>query len=105
MKELNNEDVAAWYQARLARLTVTRPELRCELPPMPADPLDCRWCHGRRKLIQGIPELNYCLNGCARNDLAPFRYECVECGRDFDTGLFLAAWCPQCEHVAAEQAE
>jgi hypothetical protein len=106
MKEINNEDVIAWYQQRLARLTLSRPEPRRQLPPMPEDPLECRWCGARRRLIDLTePELNYCLNGCSRNDLAPFRYGCVTCGREFDTGLYLAAWCPDCEHVVAEQAE
>lgn len=55
------------------------------LPPMPEDPLQCRWCARRRRvLVEGSPP--HCDGGCAPNDQAPYLGHCDFCEREFRTG-------------------
>lgn len=75
-----------------------RPYEPAGLPPVPADPMQCRWCGGRlRLLIDGDPQSTFCQNLCAPNDVAPFTVECAECGRSFQTGKHHATICHACE--------
>lgn len=70
-----------------------------ELPPLPTDPVVCRWCGGRlRALLEGEPA-TYCQNRCATNDAAPYFGHCDECGADFWTGKVSASTCYECDQA------
>lgn len=67
------------------------------LAPMPEDPSRCRWCGARRKAVIAGVRMDYCDNGCAPNDQAPYRDDCAECHRPFQTGKRGAVTCHWCE--------
>lgn len=65
--------------------------------PMPEDPAKCRWCSGKLIALIEFEEADYCQNGCAKNDTAPFGGTCDECRREFQTGKRHALLCHDCE--------
>ena len=75
-----------------------------ELPPMPEDPLVCRWCGGRRVMVNLFTD-SFCPALCSRNDLAPFTHECPACGCTFQTGRHHPGLCPRCEAEALSERE
>lgn len=62
--------------------------------PIPADPGQCRWCGGTRKVLHGH---DYCATGCTPNDQAAHECRCADCGRVFMSGKFGAEQCHPCE--------
>src|SRR5687768_6420636 len=76
------------------------------LPPIPADPLRCRWCGGRRRAIlsatDNAPEVIICPSGCADNDQHPYSHDCTDCHRQFTSGRKLEDQCFECN--AKDQA-
>lgn len=72
---------------------------------MPTDPSKCRWCGGTLRALLEFEEPDYCQNGCAKNDQAPFTADCRECNREFKTGrrLIGATFCYECEKAGIEQ--
>lgn len=76
------------------------------LPPMPSDPMICRWCGSRRVLlIADDPQSWFCQRLCAPNEQAPYRVDCTECGCEFDTGLHRASTCPRCTQALIDNIE
>lgn len=69
--------------------------------PLPADPTRCRWCDGQLRALYDDGPVDYCQNGCARNDVAPYLADCTGCGQAFHTGERMATTCYPCK--SAEQ--
>lgn len=64
------------------------------LPPMPDDPMVCRWCESRRVKLSTGDVL--CSRGCAANESAPYAGQCSICAREFETGSSDTSVCWQC---------
>ncbi len=71
------------------------------LPPVPSDPLQCRWCGGRRVLATKLdtPEQAMCQSGCQPNTADPaYTRDCSECGCTWKTGRTNGpVLCPRCD--------
>jgi hypothetical protein len=80
-------------------LSNSAPARDLDAPPMPTDPLDCRWCGARRTPIGDGKSI--CPNRCWENDQSPFTGHCEECRTDFLTGCLARA--DQCWRCAGRE--
>lgn len=65
------------------------------LPPMPLDPLECRWCHAHMALVAGEA---ICPGGCTTEPSPHATRRCELCEGEFVTGRrFAVNVCWECQ--------